>query len=129
MLPSHDSAYLAERFPGHTVTVTGGMICVLLPAFDLGSGFNEPVSDLLLRLAPGYPDIGPDMWWFSPHIHRVDGRQIPATQVVETFFNKPWQRWSRHLGPGQWRSGVDSLESYLSLVRRELATAAERSAA
>jgi hypothetical protein len=129
MLPAHDSVYLAERFPAHNVTITGGVICVVISAFALGAGFTEAAADLLLRLAPGYPDVPPDMWWFSPHVRRLDGRTIPATDAIQTFFNKPWQRWSRHLGPGQWRSGVDCLESYLAIVRRELDTAGAKAAA
>ena len=129
MLPSHDITVLAEVCPGYTTNVDGGMVCVLLPAFEIGTGFTQSSADLLLRLAVGYPDVAPDMWWFSPHVRRLDGREIPATQVEEVILNRTWQRWSRHLGPGQWRPGVDSLESYLSLVRRELRIAGTLAAA
>lgn len=129
MLPPNDAEYLRDHFPGHTVQLLGGMTCVILPAFPLGPGFDRTTADLLLRLAPGYPDVQPDMWWFSPAVRRVDGREIPATQITETHFNRPWQRWSRHLSRGQWRSGTDSLESYLSLVHRELAAASPKAAA
>lgn len=129
MLPAHDSDYLKSRYPNHSVDLSGGVISVIVPAFPLGAGFHQSSSDLLLRLAPGYPDVPPDMWWFSPAVQRLDGRPIPAAEVMESHFNKSWQRWSRHLQPGQWRSGIDSIESYLSLVRRELATAAARAAA
>ena len=129
MLPPNDADYLSSRFPSHSVNLLGRMICVILPAFPLGVGYDRPTADLLLRLAPGYPDVPPDMWWFSPAVRRLDGKEIPATQVTETYFNKPWQRWSRHLTPGQWRSGVDSLESFLCLVRRELVAASPKAAA
>jgi hypothetical protein len=33
---------------------------------------------------------------------------------------RSWQRWSRHFAAGQWQSGIDGLESFLALVRREL---------
>jgi hypothetical protein len=64
------------------------------------------------------------MWWFAPAVCRNDGVAIPATQVSEHHLGRQWQRWSRHLAQGQWKSGVDSLESYLALVRKELVTAA-----
>lgn len=124
MLPAIDMDYLRARAPNHSVKVYGGVICVVLPAFPLGPGFDRAECDLLLRIAPGYPDIPPDMWWFSPAVRRTDGQQIPATQVTETHFNRTWQRWSRHLRAGQWKPGIDCLESYLSLVRRELSAAA-----
>ncbi len=62
----------------------------------------------------------PDMWWFSPAIRLADGRTVQATEVIERHLGKDWQRWSRHFNAGQWRSGIDSLESFLALIRREL---------
>jgi hypothetical protein len=100
------------------------MICVLIPNFPLPPGLDRQSADLLLRLATGYPDIPPDMWWFAPAVCRKDGAVIPATQVRENHLSRQWQRWSRHLTQGQWKSGLDSLESYLALVRKELVTAA-----
>ena len=96
------------------------MTCVVLPGYILPSGYDRAASDLLLRLQPGFPDVPPDMWWFYPAIRRADGRAIPATEVIERHLGRDWQRWSRHFNAGQWRSGVDSLESFLALIRREL---------
>ncbi len=96
------------------------MTCVLFPGFDLPGGFDRPQSDLLLRLSAGYPDVPPDMWWLDPPVRRANGQSIPATEVTEHFLGRSWQRWSRHLAAGQWKSGIDGLESFLALVRREL---------
>ena len=123
MLPSLDTEYL-KLFPGFAVSMDGGMICVQIPNFRLPPGLNREAADLLLRLAPGYPDIPPDMWWFQPVITRKDGGEIRATQVRENYFGRQWQRWSRHFAPGQWKAGLDSVESYLALIRKELADAA-----
>jgi len=38
---------------------------------------GEPV-----RCRDGYPDVAPDMWWFSPAVCRADGRQAPATEAL-----------------------------------------------
>ena len=76
MLPPNDLECLAERAPGHQVSIEGGMVCVLIPDFPLGEGFDQKVSDLLLRLATGYPDVAPDMWWFHPPVRRADGQTI-----------------------------------------------------
>jgi len=100
------------------------MICVLIPNFPLPPGLDRQAADLLLRLAPGYPDVPPDMWWFDPAIRRKDGVEIPATQVKENHLGRQWQRWSRHFAQGQWKSGLDSVESYIALVRKELVNAA-----
>jgi Prokaryotic E2 family E len=123
MLPTIDTDYLS-RFPGHTVSMERGMVCVVIPEYPLPNGLNRPTADLLLRLAPGYPDIAPDMWWFSPDIVRADGAVIRATEAREAYLGRTWQRWSRHFAAGQWQSGIDCIESYLALVRSELSTAA-----
>lgn len=128
-LPETDTAYLADRAIDHEVIVDGGMTCVILRAWPLPAGFNRESADLLLRLSPGYPDVNPDMWWFEPAVALADGRALPATEVTEQHFGRSWQRWSRHLNGGQWRSGVDGLESYLALIRQDLERSAPRVAA
>lgn len=123
MLPPYDSKYLSERVGNHSVASEANMICVILPSFTLPAGLNPTQSDLLVRISAGYPDVAPDMWWFDPPVARIDGQPIPATQVIERHLGRSWQRWSRHLTPGQWRSGIDGLESFLAIIRRELDTA------
>jgi hypothetical protein len=120
MLPSIDLQYLKDRAPDYELSSEAGITCVLIPKFPLPKGLDQPASDLLLRLSPGYPDVPPDMWWFHPAVRRADGSEIPCTLVRERHLGRDWQRWSRHLSPGQWRSGIDSLESYLAVIRREL---------
>lgn len=129
MLPANDQAYLEERFPEFTVSADAGMIAVVIPSFPLPAGFTQDRADLMLRLSPGYPDVHPDMWWFEPFVLRSDGQSIQATEAREPHLGRTWQRWSRHFQSGQWRSGIDSLESYLSLVKGELKAAAQQLAA
>ena len=124
MLPDADAEYLHDRAQGYVLANEGGMICVVIPQFELPRGFETDHADLLLRISPGYPDVPPDMWWFDPPISRCDRQAIPATDVYERHLGRTWQRWSRHLNPGQWRSGTDSIESYIALVRRQLSEAA-----
>lgn len=119
-LPDVDTTYLNERGIVHEVALESGMTCVLFPSWPLPTGFDHGSADLLIRLAPGYPDVNPDMWWFDPPVHLADGAGLPATEVIETHLGRSWQRWSRHFNNGQWQSGVDGLESYLALIRRDL---------
>jgi hypothetical protein len=119
-LPPTDASYLTDRAIAHQVVPDGGMVCVVLPGFRLSPGYDREAADLLIRLQPGYPDLPPDMWWFDPAIHLAGGGVVQATEVVEHHLGRPWQRWSRHLQPDQWKSGVDGLESYLALIGREL---------
>lgn len=124
MLPTEDREFLEGRFPGFTLAVEAQMVCVVMPTFPLPAGLTHPCSDLLLRLSPGYPDVAPDMWWFAPAVLRPDGRPISQTQVTEVHLGRTWQRWSRHLDASHWRAEVDSLESYVALVLKELDAAA-----
>jgi len=119
-LPQPDTAYLTERGVNFSVSSEANMTCVVLPGFALPAGYNQARSDLLLRLSPGYPDVPPDMWWFDPPVRLASGRGIPATDSIEQYLGRSWQRWSRHFSPGQWRSGVDCIESFLALIRKEL---------
>jgi Prokaryotic E2 family E len=119
-LPATDVAYLTERSITYQVTVEANMTCVVLPGWTLPSGFNRCDSDLLVRLSAGYPDVAPDCWWFDPAVAPANGSSIPATEVVEQHLGRSWQRWSRHFAAGQWRSGVDGLESFLALISAEL---------
>lgn len=124
MLPPSDVKYLVERALEHSVTNEANMTCVVLRGYSLPAGFNQTKADLLLRLSAGYPDVAPDMWWFDPPVQRADGVPIPATDVVEQHLGRRWQRWSRHFSAGQWRSGIDSIESFLALIRKELSRSA-----
>ncbi len=112
--------YLNDRGIIYSVSREVNMTCVVFPNFSLPPGFDRTQSSLLLRLNAGYPDVPPDMWWFNPPLRRSDGQSIPATEVIEQHLGRSWQRWSRHFAAGQWRSGVDGLESFLALLRKEL---------
>ena len=96
------------------------MTCVVVRSWKLPADYDRAESDLLVRLPAGFPDVAPDMWWFAPAVRLGDGAEVQATQVVERHLGREWQRWSRHFQPGQWRSGLDGLESYLALIQREL---------
>jgi hypothetical protein len=119
-LPQADITCLTERGIEYSVSAEANMTCVVFPGYKLPPGYDRVVSDLLVRLNPGFPDVPPDMWWFNPAIRLADGRVAAATEVTEHHLGRTWQRWSRHFNSGQWRSGIDSLESFLALIRREL---------
>lgn len=119
-LPQTDLDFLESRDINHEIVSESGMTCVVLREWELPSAFDAKTADLLLRLAPGYPDVAPDMWWFDPPARLSNGSRLPNTDVSETYLDRTWQRWSRHLTPDQWRSGVDGLETFVALIRQEL---------
>ena len=91
------------------------------------AGYDRAEADLLIRLPAGFPDVAPDMWWFAPAVKLPGGATVQATDLTETYLGQEWQRWSRHFQPGQWRSGLDGLESDLALIWRERPGAREAS--
>jgi hypothetical protein len=117
-LPPADAEFLAERGIPYESAQDGAASCLVFTDWLLPGGYLVARSDLLIRLMPGYPDLAPDMWWFSPAVS-VAG-QIPGTDLSETYLGRNWQRWSRHFQPGQWQSGVDGIESFLALISCEL---------
>jgi E2/UBC family protein E len=116
-----DQAFLDARGLKPEVVEEGGMTCLAFFEWPLPHGFTTGHADLLVRLPAGYPDIAPDMWWFAPAVSRSDRGEIPQTQVTEQHIGRTWQRWSRHFSAGQWKSGIDSLETFLALINREVA--------
>ncbi len=108
----------------HTVQAEGAFLAVVVTGFPTPAGLTPVASDLLIRLPPGFPDAGPDMFWLSPGVTTAAGGVIPGTEQTENYLGRQWQRWSRHIG-GQWRPGIDNLDTYLAYIRRCLAQAAQ----
>jgi hypothetical protein len=123
-LPAGDHAFLRREGYTYDVFDEGGMLCVQLNDVTLPPGLNVRETDILLRLAPLYPDVPPDMWWTTPTVRTAHGTVIPATELQETHRGRTWQRWSRHLAAGAWLIGTDNLESYLALIHSEFRAAA-----
>jgi hypothetical protein len=119
-LPDNDEAYLRDRNLAHSIADEANMLCVVINSYRLPDGYDHTEADLLLRLSSGYPDIRPDSWWISPGIKLADGREVRATEVIETHLGRDWQRWSRHLDDQQWQPGTDGLENYIALIEQEL---------
>jgi hypothetical protein len=123
-LPEADREYLERAGFAYRVFEEAGTLNVELLDFPLPDGLSARSANVLFRLAPSYSDTPPDMWWIIPHLTPVGGGTIPATEVIETVDGRSWQRWSRHLDPAVWQSGIDGLESYIRLLRNELNSAA-----
>ncbi len=124
-LPPEDARFLNNAAIAYRTFDDGsGMLNVELLDFALPEGLNAARANILLRLAATYPDSPPDMWWAFPHLTTAQGATIMNTESLETYDGRSWQRWSRHLDAGSWRPGVDSLQSYVQLLRTELKAAA-----
>lgn len=120
VLREQDQFFVESMGLSHSVEVTDGFVNLVIDNFRT-PGLDQGHVDLLLRLPVGFPDATPDMFWVAPALTK-NGATIPGTEVTENHVGRAWQRWSRHIG-GQWRPGVDNLETYLAYVRRALAMA------
>ena len=120
VLREQDQSFLDSLSHSSAVEVADGFVNVVLADYPT-PGLDQRCVDLLLRLPIGFPDATPDMFWVSPAL-TTRGAAIPGTEQTENYLGRSWQRWSRHIG-GQWRPGVDNLETYLAYVRRALAMA------
>ena len=87
--------------------------------FVLGSGFNMPSADLLIRVPLSYPDSGPDMFWTDPRLLLANGQEPQAANAREQYLGREWRRFSWH--HSRWDSVRDNLFTYLEFVRHRLA--------
>jgi hypothetical protein len=67
-------------------------------------------------IPPSYPSTEFDMMYFCPALHRKDGQSIGALSQ-QSLDGKTFQRWSRHRNAGEWRSGIDNLETHVLSVQ------------
>jgi hypothetical protein len=119
LLSSADLAYLQEKNYTFDVATVGGVVFLIIRAYQLPPAYTPRSTDLLLKLPPNFPISKPDMFWTFPHVRLVNGSQPSSANVFDTQHqNRQWQRWSRHTTI--WRPGVDDLRTFLSLIHQEL---------
>lgn len=110
--------WLTDQGFTYEVSDESGWTNVVLKDYALPVGFDRESVDLLVRLPPGFPDVPPDMFWVDPQIKVARTQALaPASAHTETHAGRSWQRFSRHLQPGVWRPGVDSLDSWIRSIR------------
>jgi len=119
MLSEGDEAYLREWDLDYEVIEEGQMFSLIIRGFRLPEGYEPALVDLLLRLPGGFPDAAPDMFWTHPVVGYAGGGAPPAAGDRLDYNGRTWQRWSRHLAVA-WRPGIDSLQTYLRLIRTDL---------
>lgn len=99
-----------------------GWTTIVLAGYRLPDGLAPSTIELLIHLAPQFPDIPPDMFWAIPDVRLAStGAYPPAADQRQSFLGRDWQRFSRHLAPGAWQVGVDDLGTWLAAIRRLLA--------
>jgi hypothetical protein len=130
-LPEDDVEYLQSKcikYQLRSETVANGTIRrgVVFPEFCFEGrlyrvldGVLAPVSqcELLVVIPKGYSTAKLDSFYTFPHLKRPDGTDPDRATGQEEWFGRTRQFWSRHLADGEWRQGIDGLETYLHYVR------------
>jgi hypothetical protein len=117
-LPEDDRDYLSNKGLVFEETLNGPTNGLIIRNYRLPANkFSVEVADLLIMIPSGYPDIHPDMWYFSPPVLLKPNNTFPPqTEAFINFGGTQWQRWSRHLSAADWRSSVDGIHTYLKKV-------------
>ena len=121
-LPAPDAVFLAERkYTSELHPDPGGGAFLVIKNFDVSKGgFVPPTTDLMIRIPPQYPMTPLDMWYCDPPIRiAATGQYATASEVIESYMSRVWQRFSRHLN-GTWKPGIDSIRSFFVFIQREL---------
>lgn len=121
MLLDVDLKYFERKGYTFEESSEDGMLCIVIKGYQLPIGYDPPITDLLLRLPPGFPDVPPDMFWCNPAVRlTATGAYPQAAELMQPFLGRTWQRFSRHMAPGGWLPGTHTVQNYLSLIRRNL---------
>jgi hypothetical protein len=126
-LPAADEAFLDSLGVAWEAVQEGGVQWIILRQYPLPPGYAPERVDIAIRISAGYPDAALDMAYFLPHVRRIDGRPIPATDGRVTVLGAAWQQWSRHrTGANPWVSGEDDLGSHILYMDTWLAAEVEK---
>ncbi len=117
-LQPEDIEYLVGQFgdSGWEWLQEPGASGILIPNYPVPVGYGPDQADLMLLIPEGYPASGIDMFYFDPHVKRLDGHEIHALAVA-CHFGRNWQMWSRHY---EWRPGIDNISTHLTVMRNQL---------
>lgn len=117
LIPEPDRDYLLEKGYSFEIIPQGGEVHLILREVPFSERFTPRIADILIVIPVGYPNAPLDMFWTFPVVSFADGSAPAATEHRQNFHDKLWQRWSRH---GEWRSGIDSLRTFISTIKNEI---------
>lgn len=97
-------------------TVISGSHWVIINDYPIPEGYNVNSASVALLIPPNYPAGEIDMAYFYPHLSKQNSTRAIGALTNQSIDNKVFQRWSRHRQPGEWRLGIDSIITHLTLV-------------
>jgi hypothetical protein len=118
ILPEQDAEYLASKCAKVEVIKNASDVHVIFQDYAFPEAYQTRQANLLIVIPAGYPNAKLDMFWTCPDVKLATGKWPTSSEVHQDFHGKSWQRWSRHIN---WRSGVDSLRTFVTSTQREIA--------
>lgn len=130
-LPEDDRDYLALKeieYQELEQPVPGGETqrAVLFPNFGVSENLmtvegtelvRRDTCEVLVMVPKGYKTTKLDSFYTYPRLRRRDNQDPDRANSESTLFGKNRQFWSRHLGDGEWRDGVDGIDTFLEYIR------------
>lgn len=115
-LSSEDENFLNRTGASWETLLEGNTGWVIIHSFPIPTGYNVQETSVAFMIPSSYPVVEFDMMYFKTPLSRLDGKPIGAlsTQALD---GSTYQRWSRHRVPGEWRSGLDNLETHVVSVK------------
>lgn len=93
--------------------------CLVISDFVINvDKYNIDKTDLLILIPPQYNNSTLDMYYVNPEVKLKDGQYPSAADQFIDCLGRRWQRFSRHIT--NWNPGVDSLRSFMTLIKKEL---------
>lgn len=117
LIPKNDLDFLQEKGYVHELNQAPNEVQLILRNWAFPPTYTPRIADLLIRFPAGYPLTPLDMFWTSPVVMLANGAWPQASQCMEVYAGRNWQRWSRHF---VWRAGVDNLRTFITAVVTEL---------
>jgi hypothetical protein len=120
LLPQEDVSYLEEKGLVYETVLSDGAQWVILRDYPLPAGYNQPYTDVAIRIPQNYPIAPLDMFYMYPNLARTDGQAIGALSPL-AIEGKQYQQWSRHrTANNQWVPGEDNLATHIALMNHSL---------
>lgn len=114
-----DFGKLKAAFPRADLRPCGTNHMLVLPRFELPSGWNQPEVELMVIIPAGYPFAAVDMFWVSPSIALANGGMPEGANQIESYNDSAWQRFSWHYSRS-WNPNRDTLKSHIAFCAQRL---------
>jgi hypothetical protein len=106
-------------YPGEMRGALAAGVELILRDVALPAGYSVARVNILIKVAPTFPDARPDMFWVSPVLTLANGAPPQATSI-ESIRGEQWQRYSWHLQPHAWHAGTSHLRDFVRAVLSRL---------